>query len=604
MKTAYSVVHGVPKLSGLPRFSLLLIALLAGCGAEVSPTVEAPANAEAATATEGLSASKGQPLEAASDSPNLVLISIDTLRADRVGQEESITPSIDRLAREGTVFDRAMTPIGTTLPALATILTGLHPREHAIQWNGHTLRPEFTTLAEVFQENDYATAAFVSYFDAVHIGGLGQGFDTRVERPDRPLANLPAQEVNRQALAWLREPRTQPIFFWVHYFEPHSPYRMTDYARERLSGLTGLYQNGASVEDFYRFNDPGMNTPENREILNILYDGEVFEVDRAVGEILDAVDRLDSGRPMVVVLTADHGQLLGEHDAVGHGFGVWEEILHIPMIVRDSRREGGRRVSTRVGLVDLFPTLVELAGLEVSRQVSGRSFVPALDGERMSERHYYAETRIPPPPPLQTAILYGDRKLQRFEGDVSAYDLGADPKELRRGRLEADDRELLRRLERFGTRQATASIDDDSLDADEEGRNARLVALGYAAGSISSTADTLPELSITEAVEIIQAFGDLLKEVGRGRDGVLDESRLAHPKSRIKAALLLVMDATTEGNDREFLRSAALTLAFFQASIGDEARPLDTMGPGQHTWRSIVEAEMKSMAIALAKRGH
>lgn len=590
MNAALPEVEPKPRPRGRLRVGLAFALLLGGCGADVAPPGEiGPAAVPSVQPTHA-------PRQAPAEAPHVVLITIDTFRADRVERDESLTPNIDRLAQQGTVFERAVTPIGTTMPALASALTGLHPREHGVQWNGGSLRPQFTTLAEVFQQNGYATGAFVSFFDVVHGGGMGQGFDARVEVPVQKLVNLSAEEVNRQALAWLRRPRNEPILFWVHYLEPHSPYRMTPYAQQRLPGLTGIYRDGASVEEFYRFNDQGANKSEDREILNILYDGEVVEVDRAVGEILDAVEELDSARPTVVVLTADHGQLLGEHDRVGHGNSIWEEVLHIPMIVRDTRREDGRRVSTRVGLVDLFPTLLELAGLEAPSRVSGRSFASALDGLPLPERHYYAETHLPPPPPLQTAVLYGDRKIQKFRGNVSAFDLGADPKEHDRTNPSQQDRELVNRLDAFGRRQGTSANEDPSLDELEKGRNARLIALGYAVETHET--ELPPKLDPQEAVELIQTYGEFLSQTPLGEE-VFDDSRLPHAKSRIKAALLQTLDALEAPRARDFLTSALLSLSFFQPGVGDQPLPLDTTSPAGQTWREIVEAEVKDTTATL-----
>ncbi len=524
---------------------------------------------------------------------------IDTFRADRVGRSPSLTPHIDLLAAEGIVFERAITPIGTTLPALATALTGLHPREHGLQWNGGSLRPQFTTLAEVFRRDGYATGAFVSFFDVVYGGGMGQGFDERIEVRGRPTANLGATEVNRQALAWLREPRSRPAFAFIHYYDAHSPYRMTPYARERLPGLTGIYADGASTEEFYRYNESQPRDPATLAILRTLYDGEVVAVDRAVGEIVDAVDGRDTGRPTVVVLTADHGQLLGEQDRVGHGHALWAEILDVPLIVRDSRRPGGRRVTTRVGLVDLFPTLLELAGLEATEPVSGRSLVPALDGRELPERHYFAETRAPPPPPLQSAVLYGDRKVHKFAEQLSAYHLARDRGERSRASLAERDRDLVARLHRFDARQGAAGGEDAVRDALDEGRNARLAALGYA---VAPEAEPRAALSLEEAVAIVRSYGALLERGGRTQGMVADASRLPHPKARVREALLLVWELATDPQEREFMRNAALTLAYYQQGVGEGERSLDSTGPGQRPWRGIVEEEIRSTLMRLELR--
>jgi arylsulfatase A-like enzyme len=603
----------VSNASALPpkwiRLVLPACIALAGCSGEGSSGAEVGRASEARELAVAPGAEPPSPTrrghDAAATLPNVVVVSIDTFRADRIGRKPSITPNMDRFASQGVVFERAVTPMGTTLPALATLFTGLYPREHGLRWNGDSLRPEFATLGEVFQRNGYATAAFVSFFDVVYDGGLGQGFDTRIEVATPVSANLSAEEVNRQALPWLARVREEPIFAWIHYFEPHEPYAMTDHARQRLPDRTGIYANGASVDDFYRFNefDAGLNTPENRAILEALYDSEVVEVDRAFGEILEAVDPLKTRRATVVILTADHGQLLGEHNAVGHGFTVWEEILHVPLIVRDSRRPDHKRIETRVGLVDLFPTLVELAGLEVAEKSSGRSIVPALDGETLAEAPYYAETRIPPPPSVQVAVLYGDRKLQKFEDEVARYDLARDPREAERGQPGSEDRDLLRRLERFGSRQHTAGIDAPADDPAEVGRDERLIALGYAVASPPDATAPPLELTPDEAVAIIQRFGETLAVVGQGEEFVFDASRLPDPKPRVESALLQLLELVKLPEERRSLSSALLRLAYFQSEVGEAQVSIEAIGPDRKTWRSRVEAELKKTTATLARRG-
>lgn len=414
--------------------------------------------------------------------PDVVVITIDTLRADRVGRTPTLTPNIDALAAKSTVFDRAVTPMGTTFPAHATLFTGLHPREHGVRWNGASLAEKFVTLAETFRERGYATAAFVSFHIMARRHSIGQGFDARVDPGPGHRVILPADVVNQQAIAWLRDRGASPLFLWVHYYEPHSPYRLTPWAAQRMGDYSGPYRWGASVEALEAYNRrPALRTAENRRALNLLYDGEVVEADRAVGELLAALE----DRPTVIVVTADHGQLLSEHGRVGHGALTWEEVLRIPLVIHDSTRPVGRRVSTRVGLIDLAPTLLDLAGVPFTGPMRGRSLAPALAGASLPETHYFAEIRRRSPKKNRTdrlAIAREDRKLRlrnRGCGVAStwrAYDLVNDPGELAPETPGERDRELQRLLEEYcriigPAPEGAAEVDDERLEA--------LRALGY-----------------------------------------------------------------------------------------------------------------------------
>ncbi len=305
--------------------------------------------------------------------PDILLISVDTLRADHLGcyGYGLRTPNIDRLAAEGVVFDAAMAPVPLTLPSHASMLTGLIPPRHGVRANGDFRLPDrIETLAEVLQKRGYQTAAFIGAIPLDRSGGLNQGFDhyddeisvqsvdaeKKVQRKERF-----ANEVFDLAAAWLRETDPQrPVFAFVHVFDPHAP------------GMQAL---------------PGMDTPS--------YDGEIHFVDRAMGPLLSGLRRDPRWTSLVTVFTADHGEGLNDHQEETHGMFVYQSTLHVPLIVHGVKGVSPRRIRETVGVVDIGPTLLELAGAEAWTDVDGRSLVGTLDGEAPESRDYYFESWYP-----------------------------------------------------------------------------------------------------------------------------------------------------------------------------------------------------------------
>jgi choline-sulfatase len=282
---------------------------------------------------------------------NVLLVSIDTLRADRLGcygAEAVETPAIDRLATEGVRFENAFSPVPLTLPAHWTIHTGVEPWHHGVVDNGMTLQtPPVATLAERFAAAGYDTAAFVAAFVLHRSFGLDRGFARYDDGPaaDAALdqafhATAPADERVGRALAWLRKARSRPFFLWLHLYDPHAP-----------------YQPPAAFRALY----------EER-----LYDGEIAFVDTQVARLLAALE--DSGvadRTLVVVLS-DHGESLGEHGETTHGVLLYDSTLRIPLVFRLPGAPGGASVRQDAAtLADVAPTVLALAGLPPEAGLDG-----------------------------------------------------------------------------------------------------------------------------------------------------------------------------------------------------------------------------------------
>jgi len=413
---------------------VLAVLALAGCGGAVP---EPPPHA---TATKH----------------NVVLLTLDTTRADHLGiygRKEAATPHLDRLGRDGVVFDMALTAAPLTLPAHSSIMTGLFPPRHGVRDNGtFYLDDRFTTLAEVLHDAGYATGAFLGAAVLEKKYGLGQGFDVydddfprRSVRPEFLFVERPANEVVASALAWLGS-AARPFFVWLHFYDAHAEYEPPP--------------------------------PYDQQFHETPYDGEIAFVDHAVEALFDWLAGEGLADDTIVVAVGDHGESLGEHGEPTHGVFVYDATIRVPLLVRGPGVPTGRRIDGVVRTVDLMPTVLALVGLATPNDVDGRSLVGVMSGGHESPRVAYAEAELPhyhygwaPLVSLQTATW---KLIEAPKPEL--YRLASDPRELINvyDREPATVRELTHDLDTLRT--AADSESRRTLDAATE---QKLRSLGY-----------------------------------------------------------------------------------------------------------------------------
>jgi arylsulfatase A-like enzyme/Tfp pilus assembly protein PilF len=430
-----------------------------------------------------------------------VLITLDTTRADRMGflgSTKGLTPALDALARQSMVFTRAYAQAPITTVSHATILTGTFPPFHRVNDFGSPLPAAVPYLADLFKSQGYRTAAFVGSLILDPRNGTAPGFDRgfdvydagyRLRRPgeDRyQTIERRGEEVTARALAWVGSAAAAPFFLWVHLFDPHDPY------------------------------DPPADL--KRRFASAPYDGEIAAVDRLVGKIVAALGAQSTLERSVVVVTADHGEALGDHGEDAHGVFLYDAVLHVPLVIRlPNQRGAGTRVETRVRLADVAPTLIEAAGLKVPAAMQGESLLPlvrltafakatavekpdtttaaastanqsgVVSGfSRTDDRPVYSETEYPRRAFGWSALTSwrADRFLMIRAPQPELYDLVADPGATRnlastRGRVVDGMQAELKQFEQRmggGGREARAKPAIDPALAE------RLAALGYVSG--------------------------------------------------------------------------------------------------------------------------
>lgn len=339
--------------------------------------------------------------------PNVLLISLDTLRADRLGTygyAKPTSPTIDHvLAAQGTVFARAFSAFPSTAGSHMTMLTSLDPCAHGVRnVSDPPLRPDARTLAELLREAGYATAAFTEDGQITTRLGFPRGFDVWVER--HALEHAQAASTFRRAREWIRAHRRDPWFAFVHTYEVHEPYAPPPGYREMLT-----------AED----------APSAR------YDGEIRYTDDLLAVLLDKLRRAGALAHTLVIVTSDHGEQFGEHGLHGHGNSLYDVLLHVPLVLwGPGLVPAGRRVTRAVGLVDLVPTVTDLLGLPPPPLTQGRSLVPLLEGRALPPRVLVAENVGAP-----LAVRHDDtserKLLPRPDRPIGAAFLAAtDPGEL------------------------------------------------------------------------------------------------------------------------------------------------------------------------------
>jgi len=401
---------------------------------------------------------------------NLVLVTLDTTRSDRIGcygATRVATPRLDALAQNGVRFTRAVSPMPLTLPAHCTLFTGLLPGAHGVRDNGgFKLSAEHVTLAEVLKNHGFATGGFVSAFVLDHRWGVAQGFDTYFDdfdlRQQEKLSmgdiQRPGDQTVEKAVAWIREVSGKRFFAWVHLYDPHAPYEPPEPFRSQYAGRA--------------------------------YDGEIAWTDSLVGRLVDALRAMQLDDKTVVAVIADHGESLGEHGEHGHGYFVYEQVTHVPFILK-SPYSGtrGKVVEPVVPAVDVAPTLLDLLGVPGGLQGTGASAVGLIDGSSTTSGDGYSES-------FYARFHYGWSELRAIRTKrwhfieaprAELYDLDADPGEtqnLAPRELSTVERmrESLAEFDResIATLAATAPVEED------EETLRKLASLGYVGG----TADT------------------------------------------------------------------------------------------------------------------
>ncbi|MGA2586258.1 MAG: sulfatase-like hydrolase/transferase [Candidatus Aminicenantales bacterium] len=423
------------------------------------------------------SLSSGKPaFPAAPESYNLLLITVDTLRADHLGIYGNAgirTPNIDRLGRNGLLFSRAYSHVPLTLASHCSLMTGTLPLFHGVRDNGYRLPPIPPTLAEILKKTGYKTGAFVGAFPLDSRFGLDRGFDvyddlygSKNAVRDLSFVERRAEDVAGKAIAWMEEHRNERFFAWVHFFDPHAPYEPPSPFKEDYRG---------------------------RE-----YDGEIAYTDSVIGKLLARIDEWRLTERTIIVLTADHGESLGEHQEATHGIFIYDATLHVPLILFNPKLWPAHSlISSQVGLIDVAPTILELLGLPLASSMQGTSLIPAMKrGKAESGPPQYIES-IGAMLDRNWAPLQGIRteEWKYIEApQPELYDLKTDPREMRNVLAQNADqarrmREALQSLIGKSSAPAAKNVfsprDKETLE--------KLASLGYISGGSAGDEKSRPD---------------------------------------------------------------------------------------------------------------
>lgn len=361
----------------------------------------------------------------------ILFITVDALRPDHLscyGYGRKTSLNIDALARQGAVFTNAIVQASYTLASVASIFTSQYPHQHQVvyPWNPY-LRGSFNTLAEILREHGYSTAAITPNFVLDPQFGFRQGFD---------FCSMEALEEKQTdiAIKWMRERKDNPFFIWVHYMSPHVPYAPpppydklyindeyfnqdaeTLEVVENLSGLGGIPRHAA------------LENITNRKYYIALYDGEISYADYEVGRLLDEIKKIGILDDILIILTADHGEHLGEHGYhFSHGYTLYDSLIRVPLIMKLSKSiPEGKIINSQIESIDIAPTIMDLLDINKYPDMKGLSLVSLILGKEDMDRYAFSDIV------LKQSIRTNDWKLiyNEDEGTYELYNLREDPGE-------------------------------------------------------------------------------------------------------------------------------------------------------------------------------
>jgi arylsulfatase A-like enzyme/Tfp pilus assembly protein PilF len=497
------------------------------------------------------------PLGLSGDDLNVLVVTLDTTRADRLGPygfDSVRTPVLDRLAREGVVFELAASAAPLTQPSHATLFTSRLPPAHGVRDNGvAALGDEEVTLAETLKGAGARTGAFIGAYVLDSRWGFDQGFDTYVDDFDlsqhRAISlggiERRASDVVDSALEWFRRSEKQRFFAWLHFFDAHAPYSPPEPYRTQYAGRG--------------------------------YAGEIAYVDSQLGRVVDALASGDLLDRTIIVIVGDHGESLGEHGEGAHGFFLYEGVIHVPLIIRTPYpATRGRRVKELVRTIDVMPTILDLLGMQSPPTAVGRSLVGPMTGlpaEPGSEA--YSESLYP-----LNQFGWSDLKALRSgrfkyidAPRPELYDLEQDPKEKNnlyeeRRSLADGMRNRLSEINRSASSGSTRERKTVDLDPDTR---ARLAALGYV-GTFVGPQDTARDHGVLadpkDKIELfnqINRASELSKHEGRGQESIDILNRVVESDATVIAAWFML------GN--EYVRLGQLERGIAQYRRALELKP-------------------------------
>lgn len=439
--------------------------------------------------------------------PNIIVVLVDALRHDRLGvygNTRNLTPTIDAMAREGTVFRRAYSQSSWTNASVASLMTSRYQSQHGVINFKSKLQPDEVAMAEILAAAGYATGGFSASRGISRDGGFAQGFAkwenlAMKESPIRTGDWVPARadEVAGRALDWLDTvPASKPTLLYLHFMEPHIPF---DPSPEAVAKLVkeedrSLHQR---VNGHVRFSRVFPISAHMLGVIQDFYDAEVLSLDLSLEKLFAELSARGFLENSIVVITSDHGEEFREHDDIGHGMTLFEEVIRVPLII--TRSEGGSKgrgpseVNELVSAVDVAPTLLELAGVDVPIAFEGQSLVSLLvrDGaasSRAEPRTVLSELASSPiiggkrTPTHFRALVSDDLKLIAAKSDDSAefYHLVKDPVEQGAAAVSDDDRGWLRRALADVLETSVLNPAEQTERALDEGTLEKLRALGYA----------------------------------------------------------------------------------------------------------------------------